>query len=162
MAGDFYKLVFVYSDVMYNSPKYISDSASHEVGHTLGLHHDGTDTSGYYLGHGSGAVGWAPIMGMAYYKNLAQWSKGEYLAANNPEDDLQLISQHVPYRPDDHGNNCSTATVVSYSALLQVEWPVLDRQGADSNRSLDFAFASFRTRRSRGGGIIMRPEFQAE
>ena len=35
---------------------------SHEVGHTFGLHHDGTSASGYY----SGAKGWAPIMGSSY------------------------------------------------------------------------------------------------
>ena len=29
----------------------------------------------YYKGHG----GWAPIMGVGYYKAVVQWSKGEYL-----------------------------------------------------------------------------------
>ncbi len=33
-------------------------------------------------GHGSGETGWAPIMGNGYYKNLTQWSKGEYTGAN--------------------------------------------------------------------------------
>ncbi|MFM8229790.1 MAG: reprolysin-like metallopeptidase, partial [Chthoniobacterales bacterium] len=46
---------------------------SHEVGHTLGLDHDGRNASGslprdeYYSGQGSGATGWAPIMGVGYY-----------------------------------------------------------------------------------------------
>lgn len=31
----------------------------------------------------SGANGWAPIMGVGYYQELTQWSKGEYAGANN-------------------------------------------------------------------------------
>ena len=33
---------------------YVSEAASHEMGHNLSLSHDGTASSGYYGGHGSG------------------------------------------------------------------------------------------------------------
>eukprot|EP00798_Chlamydomonas_sp_ICE-L_P001760 gene1760-33174_t len=45
-----------------------AEAASHEVGHALGLSHDGTSSVGYYTGHGSGNNGWAPIMGVGYYQ----------------------------------------------------------------------------------------------
>lgn len=87
----------------------VSEAISHEVGHTMGLRHDGrtTPSEAYYLGHGSGATGWCPIMGAGYYKNCVQWSKGEYTSANNSEDDLAIISasyNHFGYAPDDAGN----------------------------------------------------------
>lgn len=72
----------------------ISEAIAHEIGHTLGLRHDGRTNPAeeYYAGAGSGATGWAPIMGVSYYKSLTQWSKGEYLNANRTEDDLAIIS----------------------------------------------------------------------
>ena len=55
---------FVFPQQLSNgNEKSIAEAISHEVGHTLGLEHDGTSTDGYYWGHGSGATGWAPIMG---------------------------------------------------------------------------------------------------
>lgn len=93
---------------------------SHEVGHTLDLSHDGRLAAGsspreeYYRGHGSGATGWAPVMGVGYYQSLVQWSKGEYARANNPENDLAIItsSQRTPYSADDHGGAAETATPI--------------------------------------------------
>ncbi len=56
--------------------KYVAEAASHEAGHTLGLHHDGTPTSGYYSGRTAAAKpGWSSIMGVGYYQNLTQWSE---------------------------------------------------------------------------------------
>lgn len=45
----------------------VAEAASHEVGHSLGLSHDGTSTSGYYQGHGLGTDTsyWSTIMGLA-------------------------------------------------------------------------------------------------
>jgi hypothetical protein len=92
--------------------KYTAEATSHEVGHTLDLAHDGrtNPSEGYFQGHGD----WAPIMGVGYYKNVVQFSKGEYAYANNTEDDLVDITQpyHIPYIPDDHGNTMGTATSV--------------------------------------------------
>jgi len=91
---------------------------SHEVGHTLGLSHDGRTLpyTAYYAGHN----GWAPIMGIGYNQPLTQWSKGEYFNANNTEDDLLIISSNnngVAYRADDHGASFATAPWLDIDSL---------------------------------------------
>lgn len=85
---------WVFSDQLASSARYIAEACSHEIGHTLSLKHDGrtSPVESYYTGHGSGEVGWAPIMGVGYYQSLVQWSRGEYQYANNQEDDLGLIT----------------------------------------------------------------------
>ena len=95
------------------SEKYTAEAISHEVGHTLGLSHDGTTTgTEYYQGQGS----WAPIMGVGYYKTITQWSKGEYANANNTQDDLAIIAGSVGnfgYRADDHGSDIASADAMT-------------------------------------------------
>ncbi len=105
---------------VYNSGfKGLSEAATHEVGHMLGLAHDGLTTgTTYYSGHqGSGQVGWAPIMGVAYNRPLGQWSFQEYSGANNNgsdanygrgRDDIGIISSltngnNFGLRTDQHG-----------------------------------------------------------
>ena len=103
---------FVFSGNLGNgNEKYVTDAASHEVGHTLGLYHDGkTDGTAYYSGHGD----WAPIMGVGYYQPITQWSKGEYTGANNHEDDLAvMLNNGASYRPDDYGDWIDSATMLS-------------------------------------------------
>ena len=100
--------------VFYWTGKPAAEVVSHEVGHTLGLSHDGriSPAENYYAGHGAGETGWAPIMGVGYYQNLVQWSKGEYLSANNTEDDLSIIVNNnntVDYRVDDATATFATA-----------------------------------------------------
>ncbi len=83
---------------------------SHEIGHTLGLRHDGNSSTTYYAGHN----GWAPIMGVSYYyKRVGHWSLGEYNGANNKEDDVAIMSgtrNGFGFRTDDHGNTKDNAT----------------------------------------------------
>src|SRR5437016_5876132 len=59
---------------IYTSGKAGGEVGAHEPGHTLGLGHQGTSTSGYYGGQGSGATGWAPIMGVGYYQPVSTWA----------------------------------------------------------------------------------------
>ena len=110
-VGDNYKPALIFPENLGpNSEKSVAEAISHEVGHTLGLSHDGNATQDYYSGHGSGATGWAPIMGIAYNRSLSQWSKGEYSGANQPQDDLSIITTNngFGYRSDDAGNNALT------------------------------------------------------
>ena len=114
-TSDFYKpaLVF-YNQLGGGNEKFVAEAISHEAGHNMGLAHDGTATVGYYQGHGSGATGWAPIMGVGYYQALVQWSRGEYAGANNTQDDFAVMqSNGLPLRADDHGNTAATATVLT-------------------------------------------------
>ena len=92
----------------------IAEAVSHEAGHTFGLSHDGTPTSAYYNGHGV----WAPIMGRGTdpSKPFTQWSKGEYVGANNTQDDIEQIASLTGFRPDDHGGSPERATVVASSS----------------------------------------------
>ena len=111
-TGDRYKPAWVfYNALSAGSEKATAEAISHEAGHNLGLAHDGTATQGYYAGHGSGATGWAPIMGVGYSREVTQWSKGEYTGANNLEDDLVVLQNTgAPLLADDHGNDIATAS----------------------------------------------------
>ena len=109
-------LVF-YNQLGAGNEKYVAEAISHEAGHNMGLAHDGTATAGYYQGQGSGATGWAPIMGVGYYQSLVQWSKGEYSGANNAQDDYAVMqSNGLPLRADDHGGTLATATALAGSS----------------------------------------------
>jgi Domain of unknown function (DUF4114)/Metallo-peptidase family M12B Reprolysin-like/Calx-beta domain len=129
---------FIFTSQLANgNEKYTAEAISHEVGHTLGLQHDGriSPAEGYYLGQGTGETGWAPLMGAGYYKNLTQWSKGEYAAANNPEDDLQIITTKngFGYRADDTGNTISTATALTLTGTTLSGNGIIER-----NTDVDF------------------------
>jgi alpha-tubulin suppressor-like RCC1 family protein len=95
---------------------YCAQACSHELGHTLGLSHDGQQVGDthieYFEGQGAGAVGWVPVMGVPYYKTVIQWSNGGYPFANNPEDQVAMISSqnnNVAYRTDATGGTMSTS-----------------------------------------------------
>lgn len=95
----------------YFSGKTLSDVISHEVGHNLGLSHDGQGSAPYYMGRS----GWAPIMGAGYDQPLVQWSIGDYSStATNREDDFAVMrASGVSLVADDFGNTTSTATIIS-------------------------------------------------
>ncbi len=98
-----------FSSALDGSAKLIAEVVSHEVGHTLGLGHDGTTTSDYSSGHGA----WVPIMGEATNRPISQWSNGDYAGADNREDDLAvMVAGGAPLLADDHGDSAGTATPV--------------------------------------------------
>lgn len=126
---------WVFPKSLSDSEKNIAEAVSHEVGHTLGLSHDGqTGTgNGYYYGHGN----WAPIMGVGYNEPVVQWSRGEYTLANNQQDDLTVMTTYgVSFRTDDHGNNFAAATALT--------GPSLNITG-NIERNTDLDFFSFQT-----------------
>ena len=92
----------------------LSDSSmgmtiSHEAGHQLGLHHDGEGARSYYQGHGV----WGPIMGAPFGQQYVQWSKGEYLNANQSEDDIAIVNDKLGSIGDEAGNGYASATPLS-------------------------------------------------
>lgn len=135
----YYQPALVFLDGV-GGPHNISEAASHELGHNLNLSHDGTSTVGYYSGHGSGNTDWGPIMGVGYYAQISQWSKGEYADANNTQDDLQIIANYLSYRADDHEDvNFASATplVITGGTVVSSTNPVTDPANIDpSNKGI--------------------------
>lgn len=87
------------------------ETGSHEVGHTLGLSHDGKPGVTYYEGHGD----WSPIMGWSVNRAIGHWSSGEYSDATNTQDDIAIIANNrngVGFQNDDHGNIPDNATSI--------------------------------------------------
>ena len=108
----------------------IGNTTSHEVGHNLGLVHQGTNTGLEYY---PGVDDWSPIMGQAT-GSLVQWANGEYPQANNNQDALAIIAENfvddnhpTGYRPDDYAGynkndgvtigDIYTATYIDLAAL---------------------------------------------
>ncbi len=108
---------------VYNSgTRSAGETGSHEVGHTLGLSHDGAPGTTYYSGHGE----WSPIMGWSASKPIGHWSKGEYDNANQTQDDLSIISGNsngFGYKEDDYGDTLAQANelVVNSNGVVNAE-----------------------------------------
>lgn len=129
-----YRPAWIYHGNLSNVESYIAEAASHEIGHNMGLSHDGkTDGTEYYGGHGSGDVSWGPLMGTGYGRNVSQWSKGEYYLANNTQDDLATIAGKISYRSDDHGNTASTATALVLSGGTNIVSTTPENDPANTN-----------------------------
>ncbi len=117
--GDHCQPALVFPEKLANAARNMAECASHQLGHTFSLNHDGTSIYEYYPGGGSGETGWVPIMGYGTDKNLTQWSRGEYADASNTQDDIAVIIAHgAPLRTDDHGDTKETATVLVGSGEL--------------------------------------------
>ncbi len=106
---------------------------SHEVGHTLGLGHDGLGGQTYHPGVGSNSspVSWGPIMGAPFGKNLSQWSNGDYNNSTNTQDDLAIITKAAngfDYRVDSAGatiNDAKELEVADDGTIF--DWNIIER-----------------------------------
>jgi hypothetical protein len=134
-----------------------AEVSSHEIGHNFGLSHDGRGTDEYYGGHGTGPLSWGPIMGASYGQNMTQWSRGDYSASTQGEDDLSIIANKLGgisgYRIDDHADTIGSATPLTITGSTQIfsTNPETDPTNADPvnkgviERSTDIDVFSFET-----------------
>lgn len=105
---------------------------SHEVGHALGLRHDGLGSRTYHPGTGSGEISWGPIMGAPFGENITQWSNGDYSNSTNTEDDLSIITKTANgfgFRADDYGSSIASASAldVDTSDFSVSQWGIVER-----------------------------------
>jgi hypothetical protein len=111
---------FVFSALLGYNPKNVSEAASHEAGHTLGLFHQAVydvncvQTTQYNPGQGTGEIGWAPIMGVGYYKNMTLWNNGPNpFGCTSFQSDLDIITNVTngfSFRNDDYAASFAGAT----------------------------------------------------
>jgi hypothetical protein len=117
VGSEVYQPAWAFSDFSGRYGLSIAQVISHEVGHTLGLSHDGTAfPSQPASAYNTGAGEWAPIMGASYGRRVSQWSAGEYPGANNRQDDIAIIASLAPVLPDDHANTRAGATALTMHA----------------------------------------------
>lgn len=131
-----------------DNAKFCADATAHELGHTMGLRHDGRNTpvEEYFEGHGSGVTGWAPIMGVGYSRQLVHWSKGEYASANTQQDDIAIIANNANgfgFATDEAGGTVASA------APLNAPAGSVNQSGVIAQAS-DTDVYSFTT----GGGVL--------
>ena len=132
---------WVFANLLNNNIKNIAEACSHEAGHTLGLQHQSSynNTCGkiaeYNPGQGSGQIGWAPIMGVGYYRNLTTWHNGQSsTGCGDYQNDIEVIADTLNgfgLRSDDHANNVASATDVLASPAFSVSGIINNSTDAD-------------------------------
>lgn len=147
---------------VFNSvPEQASLAVSHEVGHSLGLSHDGTNdqnpfqqNAAYYYGHGgSGETSWGPLMGAPYDRNVTQWDNGAFFGSNNGgsnanynsgPDDISIIvspANGFGFLQDDFGDQDTSATELT--GPIDASDRVVISQFGTIERSSDLDFFQF-------------------
>ncbi|MES2679740.1 MAG: T9SS type A sorting domain-containing protein [Bacteroidota bacterium] len=124
---------WVFENQLGYNAKYIAEACSHEAGHTLSLRHQSTysvgcvKTAEYNPGQGTGVTGWAPIMGVGYYKNVTTWFNG---TSSSSCTTIQYDhgsgspgitgANYLSFLPDDVGDNYltgKTLNLVTYNLV---------------------------------------------
>lgn len=120
---------FVFSNLLAHNTKNVAEASSHESGHTLGLNHQTKYSAScvyeteYNPGTGTGEIGWAPIMGKSYSKNLSLWHNGSSTSCSNLQNDLAILastgsnSNGFGFRTDDVGNTRAQAADVTFQGI---------------------------------------------
>ncbi|HTE28255.1 zinc metalloprotease [Flavitalea sp.] len=118
---------WVFSNALSYDAKNIGEAVSHEAGHTLGLYHQSTynasctKTAEYSPGQGTGEIGWAPIMGIGYNRNMTTWHTGSNARGCNVlQEDINIIAgpaNGFGLRIDDHANSHVAASEINLTAL---------------------------------------------
>ncbi|MCY7311935.1 MAG: hypothetical protein LH619_14255 [Chitinophagaceae bacterium] len=128
-AGLGYRLAdnpcFVFADPIGSDLKLIALVISHEVGHTMGLGHQGQYDeecrfySDYNGGFGTGPLSFVPIMGMSR-KRISNWFAQPCLVPyySIPQNDFVFLNNQVELREDDFpnsptGNKTNTAPEIN-------------------------------------------------
>jgi hypothetical protein len=107
---------FVFTALLNNNVKYISEAASHEAGHTLGLFHQAVYDANcnYVSDYNRGNADFAPVMGVAYYSHSGIWWVGPNPnGCNQIQNDVDIITaaaNGITYRVDDHSSTFNQAT----------------------------------------------------
>lgn len=112
-------------------PKKGANTNSHEIGHSLGLHHQGLFSEEYHPGVGTGATSWGPLMGAPDTARLTQWSDSSYSGSTIDQDDLFVITalNGFGYRDDDHGDSAESAVPLSSDQIVPniSHWGIIEQ-----------------------------------
>ena len=118
---------WVFSAALLYNTKNISEAVSHEAGHTLGLYHQSlyngtcTKTAEYSTGQGTGEIGWAPIMGVGYDRNMTTWHTGTNArGCSFIQNDIDIIAGPLNgfgLKSDDHADSHDSATEITVSPV---------------------------------------------
>ncbi|KNC55220.1 uncharacterized protein AMSG_10847 [Thecamonas trahens ATCC 50062] len=118
--SDYWQPTWIFASNLDMDVQHIASAAAHELGHQLGLFHDGrTGLGEYYPGHGIGATSWAPIMGLPYGASITQWSDGDYFGATNTQDDVYDVAwlNAVDPVPDDVPDSPAQALALDTTSI---------------------------------------------
>jgi autotransporter-associated beta strand protein len=130
-----------------NNIKWIAEGAAHEAGHEWGLQHQGAagpPVVEYYAGsggptnNGTGADSVAPIMGVSYYAERGLWWRGTQTSVDGSgnaittgatQDDLDVLSNVLGYRADDHPDYFTAGDPLQQSGGQYSGSGIIERNG---------------------------------